>query len=213
MLEEGLHWLLGIPGSAHVLEVDLQVDGCDVAIGLEEMVQHVSCWDVGIAHHVIIQDHFKMKPRSITDPKFYLEDNLKKTVMPDGVVAWGMSSSNYVQAVVQNVQEYLGKNGDRKLKNKASASFWGILQGWDWRDPGVVPRNGKLLPVPNWDDCLIREAYVISSNALEVFSFEGQVPYTIVKGQTSDISPLAEYAWYEWVKFRDTGQSFPHSKE
>jgi hypothetical protein len=29
--------------SAHVLEIDLQVDCCDVAIGLEEMVQHISC--------------------------------------------------------------------------------------------------------------------------------------------------------------------------
>jgi hypothetical protein len=34
-----------------------------------------------------------------------------------------------------------------------------------------------------------------------------------MKGQTYDISPLAQYAWYEWVKFRETGQSFPDSKE
>jgi hypothetical protein len=46
-----------------------------------------------------------------------------------------------------------------------------------------------------WDDCWVREAYVRSSTALEIFSLEGQVPDTIVKGQTSDISPLAEYAW------------------
>jgi hypothetical protein len=42
-----------------------------------------------------------------------------------------------------------------------------------------------------WDDCLVREAYVRSSTALCIFSLEGQVPYTIVRGQTSDISPLA----------------------
>jgi hypothetical protein len=35
----------------------------------------------------------------------------------------------------------------------------------------------------------------------------------MMKGQTYDIYPLAEYAWYEWVKFLDTGQSFPDSKE
>jgi hypothetical protein len=64
-----------------------------------------------------------------------------------------------------------------------------------------------------WDDCLVREAYVRSSTALDIFSLEGQVPDIIVKGQTFDISPLAEYAWYEWVKFWDTGQSFPDSKE
>jgi hypothetical protein len=56
LLEEGLNWLLGIPCSAHVLEVDLQVNRCDVAMGLEEMVHHLSRWDVGISHHNVIQD-------------------------------------------------------------------------------------------------------------------------------------------------------------
>jgi hypothetical protein len=40
-----------------------------------------------------IDKYFKMKPGYITDPKFYLGANLKKTVMPNGVVAWGMSYS------------------------------------------------------------------------------------------------------------------------
>jgi hypothetical protein len=43
-----------------------------------------------------------------------------------------------------------------------------------------------------WVDCLVREAYVRSSTALDIFSLEGQVPDTIVNGQTYDISPLAE---------------------
>jgi hypothetical protein len=34
-----------------------------------------------------------------------------------------MSSSKYVQAVVQNVQEYLRENGDMKLKKNADAPF------------------------------------------------------------------------------------------
>jgi hypothetical protein len=64
-----------------------------------------------------------------------------------------------------------------------------------------------------WDDCLVREAYVIPSTSLYIFFLEGQVPETIVKGQTYDIFSLTEYAWYEWVKFRDTGQNYPKSKE
>jgi hypothetical protein len=44
-------------------------------------------------------------------------------MMPNGVVAWGMIFSKYVQAAVQNVQEYLKKNGDRKLKKKVFAPF------------------------------------------------------------------------------------------
>jgi hypothetical protein len=70
-----------------------------------------------------IGKYFKMKPVSIMEPTFYLGAKLKKTVMPNGMVAWGMSSSKYVQAAVQNVQEYLKKNGDRKLKKNASAPF------------------------------------------------------------------------------------------
>jgi hypothetical protein len=70
-----------------------------------------------------IDKYFKMKPGSIMDPTFYLVAKLKKDVVPNGVVAWGTSSSKYVQAAVQNVQEYLKNNGDRKLKKKASAPF------------------------------------------------------------------------------------------
>jgi hypothetical protein len=70
-----------------------------------------------------IDKYFKMKPGSIMEPTFYLGAKLKKTVMPNGVAAWGMSSSKYVQAAVQNVQEYLKNNGDMKLKKKASAPF------------------------------------------------------------------------------------------
>jgi hypothetical protein len=60
-----------------------------------------------------IDNYFKMKPGSIMEPTFYLGAKLKKTVMPNGMVAWGMSSSKYVQAAVQNLKEYLKENGDR----------------------------------------------------------------------------------------------------
>jgi hypothetical protein len=41
---------------------------------------------------------------------------------------------------------------------------------------------------------------------------EGQVPESRVKGETADISTIAKYGWYEWVKYRDTAASFPVSK-
>jgi hypothetical protein len=51
---------------------------------------------------------------------------LKKTVLPNGVVAWGMSSSKYVQSAVQNVKECLAAlPGDQKLMKKASGPFAG----------------------------------------------------------------------------------------
>jgi hypothetical protein len=63
-----------------------------------------------------------------------------------------------------------------------------------------------------WDDCIIIEAYVRSHTSLDIFGLEGQVPESKVKGKTVDISTIAEYAWYEWVKFCDTVAKFPVSK-
>jgi hypothetical protein len=63
-----------------------------------------------------------------------------------------------------------------------------------------------------WDDCIIREAYVRSHTSLDIYGIEGQVPEIKIKGETVDISTIAEYDWYEWVKFRDTAAKFPVSK-
>jgi hypothetical protein len=54
-----------------------------------------------------LDEYFKMKEGSIQVPTFYLGAKLKNTVLPNGVFAWGMISSKYVQSAVQNVQEYL----------------------------------------------------------------------------------------------------------
>jgi hypothetical protein len=63
-----------------------------------------------------------------------------------------------------------------------------------------------------WDNCIIREVYVRSHTSLDIFGLKGQVPESKVKVETVDISTIAEYAWYEWVKFRDTAAKFPFSK-
>jgi hypothetical protein len=63
-----------------------------------------------------------------------------------------------------------------------------------------------------WDDCIIREAYVRSHTSLDIYGLKGQVPESKIKGETVEISTIAEYAWYEWVKFRDTAARFPVSK-
>jgi hypothetical protein len=63
-----------------------------------------------------------------------------------------------------------------------------------------------------WDDCIIREACVRSHTSLDIYGLEGQVPESKVKGETVDISTISEYAWYEWVKFRDTVAKFTVSK-
>ena len=63
-----------------------------------------------------------------------------------------------------------------------------------------------------WDHCLERQAYVRSFTAHDIFSLNGQVPETIISGETADISPFAEFRWYEPIKYRDTSIPFPEDK-
>jgi hypothetical protein len=53
---------------------------------------------------------------------------------------------------------------------------------------------------------------VRAHTSLDIFGLEGQVPECKAKGETVEISTIAEYSWYEWLKFRDTAVKFPVSK-
>jgi hypothetical protein len=73
-----------------------------------------------------LYEYFKIKEGSIQVPTFYLGVTLKKTIFPNDVAAWGMSSIKYVQSAVHNLQEYLiALPGDKKLPKKAPAPFAG----------------------------------------------------------------------------------------
>jgi hypothetical protein len=70
---------------------------------------------------------------------------LKKNVFPNGVVAWGVSSSKYVQSAVQNIQEYLAAlHGDQKLQKKASGPFAPEL------DPIRANLYQSQIGIPRW---------------------------------------------------------------
>ena len=60
-----------------------------------------------------------------------------------------------------------------------------------------------------WDDALEYEAYVRSNTAHDLYILDGQVPETVMSGQTSDISQFCELGFYEWIMFRDEPILFP----
>ena len=68
-------------------------------------------------------------------------------------------------------------------------------------------------PAKLWDHCLDLEAYIRSHTALDKYELQGQVPKTIVLGQTVDISPFIERPVYAWVKFWDNLAKYPEPKE
>ena len=69
-----------------------------------------------------LDKYFMMKPGSIGDPKFYLDAMLKRISLDNGVVAWGMSSSKYVQEAVSNVEKRL-KEKNLNLPKRATTPF------------------------------------------------------------------------------------------
>ena len=71
-----------------------------------------------------IDKFFKMKDGLIGDPDIYLGGKLKKAVLPNGVTAWGMSSSKCIKEAISNVEKYLAKNRpELKLPRKAATPF------------------------------------------------------------------------------------------
>ena len=60
-----------------------------------------------------------MKPNLIAVPHIYLGAKISKVRLPDGIKAWAMRSSKYVQEAIKNVKAWLEKR-DRKLSSRCS---------------------------------------------------------------------------------------------
>jgi hypothetical protein len=65
-----------------------------------------------------LNKYFALKPDSINPPDDYLGTKLKETVLPNGVKAWGQSSSHYIQNTVANLEVWM-KDKEYKLPKKA----------------------------------------------------------------------------------------------
>ncbi len=63
-----------------------------------------------------------------------------------------------------------------------------------------------------WDHCLEVEAYVHSCTSNDIYMTAGQLPETIMTGNTTNISHIAEFGGYDWVIFCDNEPSFPDDK-
>ena len=49
--------------------------------------------------------------------------------------------------------------------------------------------------------------------ALDIYKLQGQVPETIMMGQTADISFICAFKWYAWFYYNDTNNvQFPDQK-
>ena len=66
----------------------------------------------------------------------------------------------------------------------------------------------SLSPAKLWDHCIELEALIRSHTALDICELQGQVPETLLSGQTADISPFIEHEWYDFVSGLTMGVAF-----
>ncbi len=63
-----------------------------------------------------------------------------------------------------------------------------------------------------WDHCIELEALICSSTSNNVNMTNGEVPETIMTSNTTNISHICEFGWYDWVMFQDNLSAFPDVK-
>ena len=63
-----------------------------------------------------------------------------------------------------------------------------------------------------WYHCAELEARICSFTVHYHYLLNGEVPETVMKGKSADISIMCEYEWYEWVIYNDTTWKFPEPK-
>ena len=60
-----------------------------------------------------IGKHFKLKEESIGPPLQYLGGKLRQVTMANSQKCWSFGSTQYLRAAVDNVEDYLGKKGQK----------------------------------------------------------------------------------------------------
>ena len=63
-----------------------------------------------------IGKYFELKEKSIGPPKLYLGGHLRLVELDNGVKAWAYSSSQYVRAAVQNVEDFIAKDETKRWR-------------------------------------------------------------------------------------------------
>ena len=66
-----------------------------------------------------IGSYFALKEESVGPPDIYLGGSLNRVTLNNGAKAWGFSSSKYVRAAIENVEQHLREEG-RKLPTRAT---------------------------------------------------------------------------------------------
>jgi hypothetical protein len=117
------------------------------------------------------------------------------------------------ELVSDGAQAYIG--GEFKRKAREAGCFCKLTDPyspWQNRAEGEIREVKRLAgrwmvktksPKRLWDYCIELASIVRSHTAHDIYQLNGQVPETIMTGQTADISFICEFKWYSWLYYHE----------
>jgi len=100
-----------------------------------------------------IDVYFPLKPGSVGPPKLYLGGKISQVQLPNGVVCYAVSSSQYIQEAVSNLEEYLKKKNMSLIRNPRAPMSTGYRPECDQSpelDPGEAAHYQSLIEMMRW---------------------------------------------------------------
>ena len=125
--------------------------------------------------------------------------------------------------VVDGAKEFVSKGYKRKTR-EAGCDFRQLEPRSPWQNTAessireLKKDTGRTMIATNtpkkiWDDCLEFRSYIRSHTALGIYNLDGEVPETVMTGQTANIGPWCDFQWFQWVKYYDEVAGFPEDKQ
>jgi hypothetical protein len=124
--------------------------------------------------------------------------------------------------ISDGAKSYTG--GEYRKKEKQAGIFCKLTypySPWKNRDESeireVKPLASKWTiksqsPRRLWYHAIELASNVQSHLALDMYKLNGRLPETIMLGQTSDISFICSFTWYDWVYYNEENAAFPATK-
>ncbi len=87
--------------------------------------------------------YFPLKPESVGPPKIYFGGKLSQIELPNGVVAWSIRASKYIQQALKNFESISDKHG-LKLRQKTNSPLPGNYHPECDATPEYGPENARF---------------------------------------------------------------------
>ena len=134
----------------------------------------------------------------------FLQEGVPKTLIMDGareqVMGKFRQKAGQADCQVKQTEPY------SPWQNAVEAMIKEFKKGTDRKM--IRTDSPKVL----WDDCLELEAEIQSSTASNIFKLEGEVLKMDMNGETTNITQLCEFGWYDCVYFCDIAVTYPDDK-